>query len=282
MTVPPILRISTGNQANVTLGERLAIIAGFVTDKNKNGLPGARVTLWATRYDQATGQYVNTNVAAVKDNPQTANTDGMIDALGTYRFLDVPAGIYNLTVEFDGNMAYGIANATVGTLTLNVAITDYEAPNMPPKTNASDEPVNVSVQTNVITAEELDRLRPEANNVSSPYCTIFGLVTDKYGHGIPNASVTLWEGHMVDGRFINDRLAGISGISDNPQASNSNSVVAQIGIYTYYYVPYGQYNVTAEKVDSAGVSHLWFTIVNATSGGTHRADVAIPDYIIAG
>jgi hypothetical protein len=37
--------------------------------------------------------------------------------------------------------------------------------------------------------------------------------------------------------------------------------------------------VTAEVTDSAGVSHMWFAIVNATFAGTHTNNIAIPDYV---
>jgi hypothetical protein len=78
-------------------------VSDYVTDKNQNGVPFAKMTLWVWNG--------TSNVAPVRapDNPQLTN-DGSTATIGTYTFTYVPAGYYNLTV---------------GTYTANVAFPDY-------------------------------------------------------------------------------------------------------------------------------------------------------------
>lgn len=105
--------------------------------------------------------------------------------------------------------------------------------------------------------------------------TISGLVSDKNRQGIPLANVTLWyaevnytadsTGHIWDSK-------GIVKVPENPQLSNDGRT-GPLGIYTYERIPWGLYNVTAEKDN-----HLWFAHVNLTAG-TYTANVAIPDYV---
>jgi PGF-CTERM protein len=67
---------------------------------------------------------------------------------------------------------------------------------------------------------------------------------------------------------------------ENPQQTVSRPEVAAIGTYTYYRIPSGIYNVTAEKTDASGNNHIWFAIVNLTVG-TATNNVAIPDLVIS-
>jgi PGF-CTERM protein len=107
--------------------------------------------------------------------------------------------------------------------------------------------------------------------------TISGMVTDKNKNGVPNANVTLWKTIANEsGVFNTERYAS----PENPQLTVSRPEVAAIGTYTYYRIPSGIYNVTAEKADAAGNNHMWFAIVNLTVG-TATNNVAIPDLVIS-
>jgi hypothetical protein len=93
-------------------------VSGVVTDKNKNGVPYAKVTLW--RWSESGNQ----TMLVTGDNPQLTN-DGSTAAIGTYTFVYVPQGIYNVTAEKDGHVYYAIVYMTVGTYTANIAFPDY-------------------------------------------------------------------------------------------------------------------------------------------------------------
>jgi hypothetical protein len=95
-------------------------VSGFVTDKNQNGVPYAKMTLW-----QWPGEgKPNEVVLRSPDNPQLTN-DGRTATIGTYTFTYVPAGHYNLTAEKDGNEYFAMVNVTAGTYTANVVLPDY-------------------------------------------------------------------------------------------------------------------------------------------------------------
>jgi protocatechuate 3,4-dioxygenase beta subunit len=111
----------------------------------------------------------------------------------------------------------------------------------------------------------------------TPYCTIAGIVKDRNKAGLPGASVTLWTCHADGtGRFVND---GVASVENNPQTTSGYESVTPVGSYVFYGASPGWYNVTAEKVDSADVTHVWFAVINATLAGTYMADIAIPDYV---
>ena len=93
-------------------------ISGVVTDKNQNGVPFAKMTLWVWNGTD------NVGIARAPDNPQLTN-DGSTAAIGTYTYTYVPAGLYNLTAEKDNNTYFAMVNLTVGTYTANVAFPDY-------------------------------------------------------------------------------------------------------------------------------------------------------------
>ena len=96
--------------------------------------------------------------------------------------------------------------------------------------------------------------------------TVSGIVTDQNRNGIPDATVTLWH---WDGQNNTGKLKA----SDNPQLTNDGRTAA-IGMYTFTYVPVGDYNVTGEKD-----GHIYYRIINVAPGaGTVTANVAIPDY----
>ena len=109
--------------------------------------------------------------------------------------------------------------------------------------------------------------------------TISGMVTDKNKNGVPGATVTLWTAKKNESGTWN---TAVYLSPDNPQQTVSRPEVAAIGTYTYYRIPEGLYNVTAEKADAAGNNHLWFAVVNLTAEmGTATHNVAIPDLIIS-
>jgi hypothetical protein len=93
-------------------------VSGMVTDKNQNGVPNAKMTLWVWNGT------ANVGIIRAPDNPQLTN-DGSTAAIGTYTFTYVPAGVYNLTAEKDNHTYFAMVYLTVGTYTANVAFPDY-------------------------------------------------------------------------------------------------------------------------------------------------------------
>jgi len=98
-------------------------VSGVVTDKNKNGVPDAKVTLWVWNGT------ANIGIIDTPDNPQLTN-DGSTAAIGTYTFSRVPVGVYNLTAEKDGHVYFAMVYMNVGTYTANVAFPDYVFPGL--------------------------------------------------------------------------------------------------------------------------------------------------------
>ncbi len=93
-------------------------VSGVVTDKNKQGVPNAKMTLW---YWNGTA---NVGILESSDNPQLTN-DGSTATIGTYTYTYVPVGVYNLTAEKDGQVYYAKVFLEAGTYTANVAFPDY-------------------------------------------------------------------------------------------------------------------------------------------------------------
>ena len=189
---------------------RTSTVSGVVMDQNKVGVPGATVTMWKAQENSSIPeQYDNINIVDMPGNPQTTN-DGRSAAPGVYTFEKVPYGLYNITAEKDGHMYYHIGDINNGSMTINIFIPDYAVP-------AS----------------------------STGYATISGIVTDERKVGLIGATVTLWNGtyDKVTGKFTNME---ISRVNDNPQTVNNGSTGA-IGMYTLRNVPWGAYNLTAEK-----------------------------------
>lgn len=93
-------------------------VSGVVTDKNQNGVPNAKMTLWVWNGNE------NVGIIRAPDNPQLTN-DGSTATIGTYTFTYVPAGVYNLTAEKDNHTYFAMVYLTVGTYTANVAFPDY-------------------------------------------------------------------------------------------------------------------------------------------------------------
>ncbi|HEY3274444.1 MAG TPA: carboxypeptidase-like regulatory domain-containing protein [Methanocella sp.] len=91
---------------------------------------------------------------------------------------------------------------------------------------------------------------------------ITGVILSSSGsHAVPNANVVLYD---ESGNLVN--------VPENPQLS-SNGTGNNGGSYMFYDVPYGIYNVTAEK---GGVE--FFAVVNLSSG-TATANVVLPEYV---
>jgi hypothetical protein len=247
-------------------------VNGMATDKNKNGMPDVTVTLWEVRLDNATGTYVNVGLADVENNPRVSWGEQDGNATGDYVFFNVPLGTYNLTAEKDGHMACSLVNVTRGTAIMNLDLPGiiYVDPATMIHANASDLPVTVG----------RNDTRPGfiPSDDGKLWCTIAGAVIDRISNGIPGAEVTLRACHDDGtGRFVNDRPAAVD---NNPQAANSYGTADPVGYYRYDMVPFGCYNVTASKVDAAGMCHTGSVIVNATLGGIYTANVSIKDLII--
>ncbi|OPY29927.1 MAG: hypothetical protein A4E28_00583 [Methanocella sp. PtaU1.Bin125] len=92
--------------------------------------------------------------------------------------------------------------------------------------------------------------------------TITGVVTSSVGsHAVPDAIVTLYD---MDGN--------LAAVPENPQYT-SNGTGNNAGIYMFYDVPFGTYNVTAAKGDS------WFFAIAEVGEGTVTANVVLPEYV---
>ncbi len=92
--------------------------------------------------------------------------------------------------------------------------------------------------------------------------TITGIVMSSVGsHAVPDAVVTLY-----------DESGNLAPVPDNPQQSSSG-IGNNAGIYMFYDVPPGVYNVTAEK---GGI--VFFAIVDVSTG-TATANVVLPEYV---
>jgi PGF-CTERM protein len=121
--------------------------------------------------------------------------------------------------------------------------------------------------------------------------TISGMVTDMNKNGVPNATVTLYYTTQNASGVFNDYTRGNNGVGnapgnnglvrtpENPQKTVQRAEVAAIGTYTYFRIPSGIYNVTAEKADASGNNRMWFAIVNLTIG-TATNNIAIPSLVI--
>ena len=91
--------------------------------------------------------------------------------------------------------------------------------------------------------------------------TISGVVIGEGSHAVPDATVTLY-----------DEYGSLVPVPENPQQTSSG-VGNNAGLYMFYDVPPGTYNVTAEK---GGIS--FFAIANLEQG-TATANVVLPGYV---
>lgn len=121
-----IVATAAGDASNIASPAQGCVISGFAADENNVGVPNATVTLWQCHYDPGAGKYVNDGVLKMSGNPALSNSGIAGEATGTYLFKDVPAGIYNITVEKDGHRWYKIASPSPGqTDTENVVSPGY-------------------------------------------------------------------------------------------------------------------------------------------------------------
>lgn len=91
---------------------------------------------------------------------------------------------------------------------------------------------------------------------------VTGMVTSANNAAVPDATVTL--------SYADDNVA--VDVPNNPQfTTNYSSAIP--GMYTFINVPYGRYNVTAEKD-----GYSFYATINVTSG-TATANVVIPENI---
>lgn len=70
---------------------------------------------------------------------------------------------------------------------------------------------------------------------------ISGIVRDDHANGIAGATVTLYNGNMVNGHFANSNIVDID---DNPQTTSDSQVK---GMFIFTRLPKGVYNITVEK-----------------------------------
>ena len=230
-------------------------LSGIFTDKDYLGVPGVAVTLYEAELDKTTGEYADVKVADVPGNPQTTNADANLSVLGVYRFTNVRPGTYNVTGLKDGYRWSGIIDVPEsGTTTFNVHSNDYSGV------------IDAGVVSTTPAA-------PADSNVTTVTGTINGMVMDKHRNGIPNATVTLWATRWANDTYENVKAVEIK---DNPQLTIGDPMVAAIGVYNFFDVPMGIYNITAEKE-----GHMWFAWVNVSHSGMHTNNIALPDYMIS-
>jgi PGF-CTERM protein len=171
--------------------------------------------------------------------------------------------------------------ATLPTVKTNVSDLNGQA-TIPLVSNKTIGRVNITAESNIMYGHNI-------SNSTTVYVvgwgTVSGIVTDQNKVGIPYANVTLWiakQNSTTAEQFDNQKILKIP---ENPQQSNDGRTAA-VGMYTYYRVPWGLYNVTAEKE-----GHVWYAVFalgpnyitgapSSMSGeiGTATHNIAIPDY----
>ena len=186
----------------------------------------------------------------------------------------------NIKIQFSSD------NDTVATLPAvrtNVSDLNGQA-TIPLTSNKTIGMVNVTANSSIMYGEVI-------SNSTLVYVvgwgTVSGIITDQNKVGIPYANVTLWyavQNGTVAEKYDNN---GIVKIPENPQQSNDGRTAA-VGMYTYYRVPWGLYNVTAEKQ-----GHVYYAVfvlgpntATQIAGaknfngeiGTATHNIAIPDY----
>jgi hypothetical protein len=118
-------------------------ISGTVFDMNHEGIPDAKVTLYVASL--LNKKYVNIRVAGVDNNPQYTIRGGL------FLFENVPKGVYNITVEKNGRIAFKIVNVTEGTISPEIYMKDYihvvPSPSSEPSMTPSPSPVPTPTPT---------------------------------------------------------------------------------------------------------------------------------------
>ncbi len=205
----------------------------------------------------------------VTANPETILVGGDISDITAQLYLNgAPYKRDAQIIHFFGN------NDTVGFLpAVKTNVTDKNgAAHIQLQSNMTKGIVTVTAYAQVTV---VNNLTGSADVKVVGWGTISGMVTDKNKYGVPNATVKLYTTNTTDGNVNNVALYPSP---ENPQYTVSRPEVAAIGTYTYYRIPSGIYNVTAEKADAAGNNHIWFAIVNLTVG-TATNNVAIPTLV---
>lgn len=130
-------------------------ISGAVFDMDHVGIPDAKVTLYNVSW--LNNRYVNKRVAGVDNNPQFTSKDGL------FIFENVPKGVYNITVEKNGKLAYKIVNVTEGTISPDIFMKDYinivPSPSLEPSLTPSPSPSPTPTPT----------ARPSVRPTPTPY-----------------------------------------------------------------------------------------------------------------
>ncbi len=120
-------------------------------------------------------------------------------------------------------------------------------------------------------------LRNKTTITSTTWGSIIGKVYDKNRNGIPNAIVKLWRSKYNEDKKVYERTT-LYPSPENPQ--QSRGMITPIGSYIYYRIPIGSYQITAEKSDASGNSHMGFSIINVLPG-SNCSCVIISDLVLA-
>ncbi len=194
-------------------------LSGGIYGNDSVEMPGATVTLYQSVQNSTTGGWAD-ELLAVDNNPQLSTS-------GHYSYVNLSAGRYNVTAEVSGHSSFTIVDLNASTSGVNITIP-----------NCSYSPVG--------------SLKPAPKN--GPWATLYGQVTGPDGKPVSNATVTLWA--LVpdaSGKYVNIGKAQVSDSPFNNSSVLSNPVLSsdgntsEAGTYTFYKVPWGLYNVTAEK-----------------------------------
>ncbi len=100
-------------------------------------------------------------------------------------------------------------------------------------------------------------LRNKVIVTSCTWGSIVGKVYDINRNGIPNATVTLWRSRYNEEKNVFERIT-LCRTPENPQ--RSHPMETHIGNYTFYRIPTGIYQISAEKADASGNNRIGFTL----------------------
>ncbi len=84
------------------------VISGMVMDSQSNGISGVTVTLY--NGNMINGQFTNSNMANMTDNPQVTSDSSPVK--GMFIFTRLPKGAYNMTVEKNGYISSQVIRTT--------------------------------------------------------------------------------------------------------------------------------------------------------------------------
>ncbi len=98
--------------------------------------------------------------------------------------------------------------------------------------------------------------------------SISGMIRDDHGNGISGATVTLYNGNIINKQFINSNIVDTL---NNPQMTSDSPIK---GMFVFTSLPKGEYNITVEK-DGYITSQ---TLIADGIGGTQSPIIILSGY----